>query len=137
LVFGAVGIVNRLLGPGPQTRAFLAHLHHELAVLRVLQDLGIAAAAAGQPHVVHVVDVDAVLLIHPRIVRSGAPMAEQIALLVELEDERRRRAAQLAEGRLHFLTSEGVRVVTPMHHPHVVLRVHPHAHRGAKHPVIR
>ena len=87
MVFGSTTIfvgwpklsMSRLLGsligrpppPPGGACAFLPDLHDELAVHRVFQNLGITSTASAQPHVVLVVDVDAVLLVHPRIVRPG------------------------------------------------------------------
>jgi hypothetical protein len=120
-----------------QARALLADLHHERAVHRVLQNLRVTPAASAQPYVVLVVDVNAVLLVHPRIVRSRSPVAEHVALLVEFQDERRGRAAHLAERWLHFQPFDRVRVVPPMNHPDVILGVDPDTDRGAENPMVR
>ena len=54
----------------PRALALMADLHQELALARELQDLRVLLAAAAQPHVVLVVDVDAVLELRPLVARA-------------------------------------------------------------------
>src|SRR5215470_14849668 len=134
----AIGVIDSgAVTPRTKARAILPDLHDELAIRGVFQDLRIGTAASSEPHVVLLVDVDAMLLVHPRIARSGSPVSEQIARLVELEDSWRGRTADLAEGRFHLQALDRVLVVPPMNHPDVILSVDPNAYRGPEIPMIR
>ena len=65
---------------------------HVLAVLRELHD--VHAVARAHPHEAVVVDVDAVLLVEPRVALAGpAPGSQHLALGVQLQHRRRRDAA--------------------------------------------
>ena len=70
--------------------AGVAELSDELAVLRELQHLGIVRAVSADPHVAFVVDRDAVIRFGPLVALSRtAPVADQVARLIELENRRR------------------------------------------------
>ena len=67
----------------------------ELAVLRELQDLRVLAAVAADPDVALVVDRDAVVRLRPLVALARpAPVADEVARGIELEDRRRLRAAR-------------------------------------------
>src|SRR3989442_1976569 len=76
-------------------------LHQELAVLREFQDLIVvikravfAPAVAADPHIALVIDGDAVVRIRPIVALArAAPVADEVALLVELQNGRSRNAA--------------------------------------------
>src|SRR5262249_43679782 len=75
-------------------RALLADLHQEFAVLREFQDFRIRSAIAADPDIAFVVDEDAVVAVGPFIAGTRpAPMAQQIAGLIEFENGRRAGAA--------------------------------------------
>ena len=78
----------------PLVLSRVADLHQELAVARELQDLVLFLRASRQPHVVLVVDEDAVLGLEPLIPGTRlAPRLQQPAIGAELEHARRRDAA--------------------------------------------
>ena len=94
-------------------------------------------AVAADPDVALVVDEDAVVRVGPFVALArSAPVPQQVARLVELEDRRRARAALT---RLHlerlFVVAERRRAA--MDDPDVIVGVHPDADRGAENPVIR
>ena len=97
-----------------------------------------AAAVAADPHVAFVVDGDAVVRIGPVVALArAAPVADQIAGLIELEHRRRRRAAlrgRRIRGRVHFARLERAGA---MNDPDVILRVDRDADRLAEDPVVR
>src|SRR5204863_5967283 len=77
--------------------ARLADLHQELPVARELEDHAVPGPIAGDPHVVVIVDIDAVLVVRPRMPRPRpAPGGHEVALAVELEHRRRRLTAERA-----------------------------------------
>ena len=115
-----------------QSLTGLADLHHELAVLRELQDVAVVrAAVAANPDVALVVDVDAVVGRRPRVTRTAlpAPTAEQGTVGTELENRRRDLAALggLLVGRAFDLIEH----VGTMHDPHVILGIDPEPDRLA------
>ena len=63
-------------------------------------------------------------------------MAEQVAGLIELEDRRRARAAQLRGLLLDALLVVGERRRAAMDDPDVIVGIHPDADRLSEHPVI-
>ena len=82
-------------------RAGAPDLQQERPVARELQDLPVTLPIAADPDVVEVVDEDAVLLVGPLVAVAGAaPGLDDVALLVELDDGRRRHAA-LRRRRVH------------------------------------
>ena len=122
----------------------MADLHQELSVLREFEHLVVvelrfvfAAAVAANPHVALVIHGNAVIRVGPVIALArSAPMTDQVAFFVELENRRRGHAAfrgrWLRRGiNLHRL--EGIRSV---HDPDVILCIHRHADRHALHPMI-
>ena len=116
----------------------IAELRDELPVGRELQDVTVGAGAvAADPDVALVVAVDSVVRARPLVARTvaAAPVAEQGAGLVELED-RRRHAAALA-GLLVLRALERVEHVRTMDDPDVILGIHPEADRLALIPVVR
>ncbi len=97
-----------------------------------------ARAVAADPHVVLVVDRDAVVRLGPVVSRLGtAPRLHEIAGRIELQHRRRRHAA-LAERRLLRRADLVARVerVVAVHDEHVIVRVHAHADDVAEHPVV-
>src|SRR5437899_1709976 len=75
-------------------------LHQELAVLREFQDLIVvikravfAPAVAADPHIALVIDGDAVVRIRPIVALArAAPVADEVALLVELQNGEQERS---------------------------------------------
>ncbi len=119
--------------------AIAAQLHQEFPVLGELQDVGVSLAVAAEPHVALVVDVDAVSPFRPFVARSrAAPVPEQVARLIELEDGRGRTAA-LGDGRIQleplFVGMQPPR--TAMNDPDVVLLIDPHSDGPAEQPMVR
>src|SRR6185436_5376849 len=105
-------------------RALLSDLQQELAVLGELQDVGVGAAVAANPDVALVVDEDAVVAVGPFIALTRtAPVPQQVARLVELEDRRRARAAQLGGLLLDALFLVGERRGAAMHDPDVIVGI--------------
>src|SRR3954463_9843367 len=117
--------------------ALLADHHQELAVLRELQHHAVAAAVAADPDVALVIDGDAVVRGRPLIALAvaAAPVAQQRALLIELENRRRLRAALAGLGVAGRL--ERVDAVRPMDDPDVIVGVDADADRHALIPVVR
>src|SRR5207237_3634720 len=71
----------------------LADLTDELSLRGELQEL-VAVIVAADPDVAILVDMQAVLVLHPLVPRTGpAPVTQQIALGIELHHRRRRLAA--------------------------------------------
>ena len=96
-------------------------------------------AVAADPHVVLVVDRDAVIRRRPVVVPGSrpAPRLHEVAGRIELEHRRRRHAA-LAERRILRRADLVARVerVVAVDDEHVIVRVHAHADDVAEHPVI-
>ena len=93
----------------------------ELAVLGVLEDGAVVGGVAGDPDEALLVDVDAVLVGHPRPGLGTAPALDEIAVGVELHDRRRRRAALVArrlQRRAFLVVGERAR---PLQHPDMVV----------------
>ena len=127
--------------PRLRRRAFaaviLADLLEEFSLWREFQDL-VAVVVAAEPDIAVAVDVNAVLVLHPRLARGGAaPGGEQIALGIEFQN-RRRGFAALGFRRIGLRTlliiKQGGRT---MDDPDVVLAVHGDAGDLAKDPVFR
>ena len=118
------------------TRALLPELHEEFAVLRELENVGIGRAVAAQPHVAFVVDVDAVEGVVPFVPLAGtAPVPQQVAGLIELED-RRRTGTAVPIPHLEGLLVIGQRG-RAMHDPDVIVGVDPDADGRPEQPVVR
>ena len=126
-VIGIVAaLVHARLADGEQVLALLRELHHVHAVARAHPDEAV------------VVDVDAVLLVEPRVALTGAaPGPQHLALGIQLQ-HRRRRDAAVGDGRLHrradLLRREARRHVD---HPQVVAVVHEQPADVAEDPVVR
>src|SRR6185436_15285851 len=119
-------------------RTLLADLQDELAVLGELQDVRVWAAVAADPDVPLVVDEDPVVAVGPLVALAGAaPVPQQVARLVELEDRRGARAAQLRGLLLDPLLVVGERRRATMHDPDVIVGIDKDADRLSEHPVIR
>ncbi len=117
-------------------RALLANLHQELAVFGEFQDLRVRAAIAADPDISLVVDENAVVAIGPLIALAGtAPVAQQIAGLIEFQNGRRTRAAlgrlQL-RALLHVRQSAGAAIDDP----DVVVGIGPDSDGLSEHPMI-
>ena len=68
-------------------------LFDELSVAREFQDVGVAPAVAADPNVVHRIDGDPMIRLRPVVALAGtAPVVDEVALWVELEDVRCRHA---------------------------------------------
>src|SRR5207302_9629624 len=121
----------------------MADLHQELAVLREFQNLIVAKAprvfafaVAADPHVAFVIYEDPMIRIWPVVAFAGAaPVADEVALFIELENRRSGHAA-LRGGRLrrsvdfHRLVS-----ILAVHNPDVVLSIHRHSDGRALDPM--
>ena len=122
----AVGLVDRL-----------ADLQHELAVHGELENLAVGLVVAGEPDEIVVVDVDAVLALGPVVALAGAaPVADQVAGLVEHQHRRRGRAAL---GLRRILLGGEIALVErarPLHHPDVIEAIDPDAGDLAEQPVV-
>ena len=122
----------------PLVDARLTDGEHVLAVLRELHH--VHAVARAHPHEAVVVDVDAVLLVEPRVAVTGwgpAPGAQHLALRVEFQHRRRGNAAvgdRRLDGCPDLLRSEARRHVD---HPQVVPIVHEQPADVAQDPVVR
>src|SRR5204863_9061828 len=97
-----------------------------------------AASIAADPHVALVIDRDPVVVERPVVTLAGsAPMPDQIAILVELENGWRRSAA-LCSGRVgggvYFSRFERA---GSMDDPDVILRIDRYANGLAEDPVVR
>ncbi len=119
-------LVDARLTDGEHVLAVLGELHHVHAVARA------------HPHEAVVVDVDAVLLVEPRIPVAGpAPGSQHLALCVQLQYRRSGNAA-ISDGRLdgcaNFLWREAGWHVD---HPQVVLVVHEQSTNVPENPVVR
>ena len=124
-------------------RVRLADLHQELAVAGELEGVGVAAAVAPDPHVVHVIDEDAVVRRRPfelAALARTAPVADQVAVRIELEHRRRRNAAlgerRILRGADLVDRAEGAWRV-PVDDPDVIAGVDRDADRRAEDPVVR
>src|SRR5215213_2863637 len=114
-------------------RTGLADLKDEFALARELQEVPVLVAVPRDPDEPFRVDVDAVLVLGPVVARAGAaPGLDQVALLVELQDGRSRRAAL----RARRVEAGGLLVVgeraRTLDDPDVILRIDGHA-RGLAH----
>ena len=114
----------------PLALALMADLHQELALARELQDVRILVAAGAEPHVVLVVDVDAVFELRPLVAGArSAPARQQRAVGIELEDRRRG-----APDRSRLV---GLQRGWPMDDPDVIAGIHRDAGDRAEDPVVR
>ena len=116
-----------------------ADLHQELAVVRELEDVRIADAVSADPHVVLVVDRDAVVRVGPHVsVARSAPRLHEIARGIELEN-RWRGPTAFTDGRIGVGADFGALVqrgVAAMDDEDVVLRIHANTDGGAEYPVV-
>ena len=122
-----------------RTHPGLAQLHEECSIPSELQDVRILRAVSADPDVVHGVDRDAVVGLRPVVALTRpAPRADQITLLVELQNVRGGKTA-LGRGRIQRRSELVGRVERrlPMDDPDMVARVHRHTDGGAQDPVIR
>ena len=99
----------------------LADLQQEVAGAGELQHMRVSTTITTDPDVVHVVEGDTVVGIGPVITLTwAAPVADQVAFLIELKDRRCRKAAfrrlRRVERRWHLVGPE----VAAMHNPDVV-----------------
>ena len=105
----------------------LANLHQELAAARELQDVRVLLTAATQPHVVFVVDVDAMFELWPVVAGTRtAPRRDERPIRIELEDRRRRFPDRSRLVRLQCRW--------PMGNPHVIACIDRDAGNGADDP---
>src|SRR5439155_9517685 len=115
-----------------------ADLEEELSVPREFQELVIRFAVAADPDVTLIVHEDAVLQRRRIVPRPRpSPGVEEIAGGVELEDGRRRRAAEGArrvERRAALVLGQSARALDD---PDVALRVYRYAGRLAHEPPVR
>ena len=115
----------------------MADLQQELAVLRELQDLRVLGVVAANPDVALVVDGDAVIRQRPLVALArAAPVADEVAGLIELEHRRRGHAAVAARGRRRrggaHLGAFVQRPRAAVDDPDVILLVDRHADRGCR-----
>ena len=139
-VEGDLGHSAEVLGiVAAPARAGTTDLHQERPIPGEFQDVGVITAVAADPQVIHVVHGDPVVRRRPVVTVTGAtPRADEVALLIELEDVRRRNAA-LTRGRIRHRTDlrDLVERVLPMNDPDVVLGIDRHADDPAEDPVVR
>ena len=110
--------------------ALMANLHQESAGARELEDLRVLVSAAGDPHIVLIVDVNPVLQLWPFIaVARTAPGRDDASVLIELENRRSRLPER---SRFVRLQRRGT-----MRDPDVIVTVHGDAHNCAYQPVVR
>src|SRR3954454_6175690 len=119
-------------------RRDLADLHHELAVEREFQNGVVVVGIAADPDKSLLVDFDAMLAPDPLIALAGtAPRAQQIAVGIEFQHRRRRRAAfrtRRCQRRAFLVVGERART---MDHPDMSLPVHGDAADLPEDPVVR
>jgi hypothetical protein len=117
--------------------ARLADLQEQLPGPGELEDHPVLRTVAGQPNVVLIVDVDAVLVLRPRLPGGRAtPRLHERAGLVELEYGRCRPAAERAGRRQRgALLVVGERLGA-LHDPDVIALVDRHAGRLAHQPAV-
>src|SRR5262249_44611964 len=97
----------------------------------------LSASVAADPHVALVVDGDAMVRLGPVVALSlAAPVADQVALAVELEHRRRRGAAHRGLRRGGRVLLAGLERAGAMADPDVIARVHRHADRLSEDPVV-
>ena len=132
----ARGLVDVLRVVASAGLAVLPDLEQELSGVGELQDVRVLVAVPRQPHVVFVIDVDAVFDVGPVVALSRTtPRLEQVPRLIEFQDRRRRRTAI---GRLVaevFVVLVG-RART-MDHPDVVVGIDVDARHLSQQPVVR
>jgi phosphoribosyl-AMP cyclohydrolase len=116
-----------IAGHAVPRHALLPHLHHELAILRELEDVPVHRTVAANPDVAAAVDVESVVAVGPLIAGTvaAAPVAQQIAGLIELENRWRGVAALAGRRRLARCAFRRVQHGRPMDDPDVVLRIDP------------
>ncbi len=113
-------------------------LHEELAVARELQEVRILVAVAANPHVVLVVDEDAVVRGRPLVAGGGtAPVPDEVACGVELEDRRCLGTARPGRRILVGGGFGGRERVVAVHDPDMILGVDAEPDHLAEHPVVR
>ena len=96
------------------------------------------AVVPADPHVVLVVDEDAVIRLRPFVAGARpAPVADEIARRVELQHRRRAAAARRRRRILIGGPFDRVHAIGPVHDPDVVLPVDTEANRLSEHPVVR
>src|SRR2546423_6450636 len=127
-----LGIVRAAAKP------WLADAQHELAVAREFVDMPAGGLdVVADPDEIIVVDMDAVTVVAPLVVRAvAAPALHHLAVLVEFDHRRRRHAAfDVAVGRgALFAGVEGARTLVD---PDMILRVNGDAADGTDDPVVR
>ena len=125
------GPLEALVVVAPRACSGASDLHQELAGGGELEDVRvgvtlrvISPAVAADPHVVLVIDGDAMVGIRPHVALGGtAPMSDKIAGRIELEDRRRRHAALVGGLRIRGRTHLGAGIqgrATTMNDPHVI-----------------
>jgi hypothetical protein len=113
--------LRRVLAVGHRPR--LADLQDELAGACELEHHPVGHAVAGDPDEVVVVDIDAVLVRRPVVAFPGpAPRLDDVAVLIEFDDRRRRLAALDVWRRRGALLAR-VECARPLIDPDVILRV--------------
>ena len=113
-------------------------LLHELSLARELQNVPVIGAVAADPDDPLGVDDDAVVGLRPLEARPrAAPGVHHVALLVELDDRRRRQTAigrRRVGRRVDFLSVERARAA--VNDPDVILRIDADADDVPKQPVV-
>ena len=99
---------------------------------------GLTAAVPANPHIALVVDRNAVIRLGPVVaLRPPAPVSDEAAILVELQDRGRGRAAlsrRRVRRRMQFAGFERAR---PVNDPDVILGIDRHSDCLAENPVVR
>jgi len=116
----------------------LADLQHELAVHGEFEELSVVLAVAGEPYEIVVIDENSMLALRPLEALPGAaPVAEQIAGLIEYQHRRRGDAALgfgwVLLGRALARRERG----RPMHDPDAVISVGGNAGDLPQNPFVR
>ncbi len=122
----------------------MTDLHQELAVLREFQNLVVVKArvvltlaVSADPNISLVVYGDAVVRVGPIIALAWAtPVADEVALLVELQDRRGGNAALRGRGLSGRVDFHGFVAIVPMNNPNVILGVHGDADGSTDNPMV-
>jgi hypothetical protein len=116
----------------------VADLQQEFTLGGEFQNLRVVITVAADPHVIFVIDKNAVLVFRPLVTFAGpSPGLHQVSLHVEFKDGRRGKAA-FRRGRMQrsafLLVANGLRT---MNHPDVIVRIDGNAGNLSGDPFVR